>query len=130
MRRPPYTLSRHQVQARTRQLLQTHLRLADYGRTCPATVLLQVLGAACAWLTSLSEACQRLRRVPSRETLRQALRATLPVPAELQRRLNAALRDRLPKTLKRRRQRLAADLTLLPYHGQPQTGEENEIYRG
>ena len=130
MRHPQYTLHRDHVQARTRHLVQRHLRLDDYGRTCPATTLIRVLCAACAWLTSLSDACQRLLGAPSRETLRKALVATLPLPAELQRRLNAALRDRLPKGLKRRPQRLAADLTLLPYHGEPEAGAEDEVYRG
>ena len=49
---------------------------------------------------------------------------------ELQRRLNAALRDRLPRRLLRRPQALAADLTLVPYHGRPEPGAEDEVYRG
>ena len=37
--------------------------------------------------------------------------------------------QQLPKTLKKRRPRLAIDLTLIPYHGQAQEREE-EVYRG
>ncbi len=130
MRHPQYTLTRDHVQAHTLSLLQTHLHLADYSPRCTAATLYRVLCAACAWLTSLSDACQRLRDAPSRETARLALRATLPDGDELQRRLNHSLRADLPAVLKRRRQRLAADLTLLPYHGQPESGAENAVYRG
>ena len=57
-----------------------------------------------------------------------ALIATLPDFAELQRRLNAALAGNLPRTLRRSPQRMAADLVLIPYHGQPQH-DPDEIYR-
>ena len=55
--------------------------------------------------------------------------ATLPDYAELQRRLNAALAGHLPKVLRRSLQKLAIDLTLIPYHGQP-FRDLDEIYRG
>ena len=55
--------------------------------------------AAAARITSLSDTCQRLRDAPSDETARQALLATLPDYATLQRQLNAALAGRLPKAL-------------------------------
>jgi hypothetical protein len=75
--------------------------------------------AAAARITSLSDACHRLDNVPSDETARKALLATLPDYATLQRQLNAALAGHLPKTLRKHPQRLAIDLTLIPYHGQP-----------
>jgi len=130
MRHPQYTLTSQHVHARAADLLQDHLDLADYGRSCPASVLTRLLLAAAAWLTSLSEACQRFRHAPSRETARKALHANLTTTDELQRRLNDALCDRLPKGLRRRPQDLAGDLTLVPYHGQPEPGEEDEVYRG
>ena len=61
---------------------------------CSWTILL----AAAARITSLSDACQRLRDAPpTRAAARQALLATLPDYAELQRQLNAALAGHLPK---------------------------------
>src|SRR4051812_16650207 len=45
-----------------------------------------------------------------------------------QRQLNRALAGRLPRALRRRSQRLAIDLTLIPYHGEP-FRDENEVYR-
>jgi putative transposase len=83
---------------------------------------------AAAHLTSLSDACKCLRDAPSDEAARLALIATLPEFAELQRRLNAALAGDLPRPLRRRPQRLAADLVLIPYHGQP-LDDPDEIYR-
>ena len=85
--------------------------------------------AAAARITSLSDACQRLLNTPSDETARKALLATLPDYAVLQRQLNAALAGHLPKTLRKHLQRLAIDLTLIPYHGQP-FRDLDEIYRG
>ena len=55
--------------------------------------------------------------------------ATLPDYAVLQRQLNAELAGHLPKTLRTHLQRLALDLTLIPYHGKP-FRDLNEIYRG
>jgi putative transposase len=85
--------------------------------------------AAAARITSLSDACQRLDEAPSDETARKALMATLPDYATLQRQLNAALAGHLPKMLRKRLQRLAIDLTLIPYHGKPFRDPE-EVYRG
>jgi len=85
--------------------------------------------AVAARITSPSDACQRLDNVPSDETARKALLATLPDYATLQRQLNAALAGHLPKTLRKHPQRLAIDLTLIPYHGQPSRDPEG-IYRG
>src|SRR5262249_11369548 len=79
-------------------------------------------------ITSLSDACGRLRDAPSDETARKALLATLPAYPELQRRLNAALAGHLPEALRRHRQRLAGDLTLVPYPGEP-FGDVAEVYR-
>jgi hypothetical protein len=47
----------------------------------------------------------------------------------LQRQLNAALAGALPKRLRQNLQRLAIDLTLIPYHGKP-FREVKEFYRG
>lgn len=129
MRQPQYTLRRAQVQAHAAHRLRAHLRLRDYGRKATAACVLHVLFAAAAWLTSIHDACRRLRGAPSDETARQALFATLPDYQELQRRLNRALAADLPKALRRRRRKLALDLTLIPYHGAPQERAE-EVYRG
>ena len=128
MRPDHHTLDRNQVHRLAAQHLQAHLEFRDYKKTS-VQVLWSLLLAAAARITSLSDVCGRLRDVPSDETAREALLATLPDSATLQHRLNAALAGHLPKTLRRHLQRLAIDLTLIPYHGQP-FGDPSEVYRG
>jgi hypothetical protein len=129
MRPHHHTLDRNQVHRLAAEHLQTHLEFKDYKRKVTAQVLWSLLLAAAARITSLSDACQRLLNGPSDETARKALLATLPDYAGLQRQLNAALAGHIPKTLRNHLQRLAIDLTLIPYHGQP-FGDLAEIYRG
>ncbi len=128
MRPQNHILDSHQVHRAAAEHLQAHLQFQDYKRKTSAPVLWSLLLAAAARITSLSDACGRLRDAPSDETARKALLATLPDYAELQRRLNAALAGHLPKALRKQTQRLAIDLTLIPYHGKP-FGDPDEVYR-
>lgn len=123
------TLSAAQVRAVATQWIGQHLRLVDYSNRCTAQVLLSLLFFAAARLRSIHDSCQRLCHVPGDETIRQALLATLPPLQDLQARLNAALGDRLPKCFFRRGQRIALDITLIPYHGRPYR-QAREICRG
>src|SRR3954464_288798 len=128
MRPNHHTLDRRQVHRAAADHLQAHLKFKDYKRKTSAPVLWSLLLAAAARITSLSDACGRLRDAPSDETTRKALLAILPDYAELQRRLNAALAGHLPRALRRHRQRLAIDLTPIPYQGEP-FAEVGEVYR-
>jgi DDE family transposase len=128
MRTPQYTITPHDIQAHAAHLCHKHLRLRDHGPKCIATTLLTVLFYAAARITSLAAACKTLLQAPCYQATHDALLATLPVIHELQRRLNRALQGDLPKTL-RRRQPLAIDLHLIPYHGQP-LHDDDEVYRG
>ena len=128
MRPQHFTLTARRVHRCAAAVLQDHLQLPDHGPKCRAGPLMTLLFYAAARLTSLSDACQSLRDAPSDEAARLALIATLPDFAELQHRLNAALAGNLPRALRRQPQRLAADLVLIPYHGQPLHDPE-EIYR-
>ncbi len=122
-----YTLTAATVHWYATDILGDHLRLADYKRVCTAEVLLTVVFAACARLTSLFAAALGLRRAPAPETVRKALHANLPDLATLERRLNDALHATRPMRLGRR-VRLAIDLTLLSYHGQPWR-DRDELYK-
>src|SRR5262245_15890713 len=128
MRRPQYTLTARAVHDHAAHLCQHYLRLRDHGPKCTARALLLVLFYAAARLTSLAAACAALSRAPSDTAARTALLATLPAIHELQRRLNRALQGDMPKALRRRRQPLAIDLTLFPYHGAP-LADPAEVYR-
>jgi hypothetical protein len=122
------TLSRHQVHRSASRYLQQHVPLRDYKRKVSAQTLWAVLLVAAADVTSIHATCTRLDGLASEETIRKALYAGLPEFAELQRQLNRALAGRLPRALRRRKQRLAIDLTLIPYHGEPFRAEA-EVYR-
>jgi hypothetical protein len=123
------TLNRHQVHRSATRHLQQHVPLGDYKRKVTAPTLWAVLLVAAVDVTSIHAACGRLDGLPAEETIRKALYASLPEFAELQRQLNRALAGRLPRALRRRRQRLAIDLTLIPYHGEP-FRDPAEVYRG
>ncbi len=123
-----YTVTRSAVHRHACELLRTCLGVSDYSPGCTARVLLHVLFAACARLCSLSAACLALAAAPSRETVRKAWLAWLPARDELLRRLNRALTADVPRALRRRPQRVAIDLTLIPYHGQPML-DLSEVFR-
>src|SRR2546421_12778691 len=99
MRPTNHTLDRNHVHRAAAEHLQAHLQFHDYKLKTPARVLWSLLLAAAARITSLSDACGRLRDAPSDETARKALLATLPDYAALQRGLNDALAGHLPHSL-------------------------------
>jgi putative transposase len=128
MRQSHYTLTPATVRAHTQLLCEKHLRLVNHGPKCTAGILLAVLLYAASRISSLAAACASLRDAPSDSACHDALLAILPDLAELQRRVNRALQGDLPRCLRRRRQPLAIDLHLVPYHGQP-LRDPDEVYR-
>jgi hypothetical protein len=128
MRPHDHTLNRTQVHRSATRYLQDYVPIRDYKRKVTAQTLWAVLLVAATGVTSVHAACQRLEDIASEETIRKALISCLPEFAELQRQLNRALAGRLPRALRRRKQRLAIDLTLIPYHGEP-FRDESEVYR-
>ncbi len=128
MRHNHYTLTPAAVRAHAQFLCQKHLRLADHGPKCTAGMLWTILFYAACRISSIAAACKALLRAPSDTAVHDALLATLPDTHELQRRANRALQGDLPKVLRRRRQPLAIDLHLVPYHGQP-LKDPAEVYR-
>lgn len=135
MRPGQFTINGTDVEQCAAAILGEALELADHGPKCRASVLLHLLLYAAARITSLFDACGRLKNVPKDDAVRKALVATLPPIDQLQCRLNAALEASLPRSLRRRlsggkgKWRLAVDLTLIPYHGEP-LHDRNEVYRG
>ncbi len=123
-----YTIDRAGVQRHAAELLRRCLNLKDYSAACTAMTLLHVLFTACSRTCSLSAACWSLATAPSRETIRKAARQALQSKDDLLRRLNRALTAEVPRALRRRPQRLAIDLVLIPYHGLP-LDAELEVYR-
>jgi hypothetical protein len=130
MRPMQYTVTPSDVEQCASTILQEAIELPDR-RKCRASLLWHILFYAAARITSLCDACARLQHAPSDDAVRKALVAGLPPIDELEERLNAALLDCLPPRMlkKPRHWRLALDLTLIPYHGQPHR-DLREIYRG
>jgi hypothetical protein len=128
MRKAHYTVRDKEVQQHAASLLLRYLNLNDFSVKCTADILLHVLFTAASRLTSLVAACLHLKNAPSKETIRKALLASLPAYAKLQKALNRALAGDLPKPLRKRKQRIAIDLHLVPYYGEAWK-DPKEIYR-
>ncbi len=127
-RKNQYTISCREVHDRAAAVVQQHVGLKDCGYKCRASVLLSILFFAASRIGSIFAACRNVADAPTQQAVFNALVATLPEYHELEKRVNAALADGLPKALRTRPQTLAIDLTLIPYHGQPQK-DPKEIYR-
>jgi putative transposase len=128
MRPQNYTMTPEVIYRQAANLLQAQLQWVDYGCKCTVKTLFLVLFYAAGQLCSLSMACQRLRAAPSDQAVRDALRALCPPLEVLEQQLNSSFVAQLPKALRQHRQRLAIDLVLIPYHGQPHRRPQ-EIYR-
>lgn len=125
-----YTITSGQVYSWTlRSLLQAKL-VQDHGWLCTAQVVLGIVLRAAARLISVSAACRDLARGPSDQAVMDALEDGLPktLPV-LERRLNLALTDPLPRRMTRRSWEVAIDWHLQPYYGQP-FKSRNELYYG
>ena len=110
------TLTPAQVYRYAVECCQPHLKLRDAKRVT-ARMLLTILFAATARISSLSDTCKRLRGVPDEEVVAAALYETLPDYNLLKRQVNAALAGHLPKPFRKQAQIVAFDLTLLPFYG-------------
>ena len=110
-------------------MLQVKL-VKDHGWLCTARVVLSIVLRAAARSISISAACRDLAKGPSDQAVMTALEEGLPrtLPV-LERRLNDALTDPLPRRMRRRSWELAIDWHLQPYYGQPYKSR-NEICYG
>jgi hypothetical protein len=124
MRADHYPPLARAVQHEALGLLLRQLRPRDFSRRCTAYVLLSCLLLAAAARASLAAVAALRHRGPCRESLRQALLATLPGYQELLRRLPGLLRASLPRGLRkhpRRRYPMAVDLHAVAYYKRGQT---------
>jgi putative transposase len=98
-------------------------------RRCSAAVVGAILAYAAQRLSSVFDACARLAGAPDGDTVLGLLVRLLPDPDVLERRLQAAFADHLPRSLRCGRWIVAVDMTLIPYHGHP-FADPAEVYRG
>ena len=132
MRRSKHTVSSKHVEACATSLLCDKIKLVGRGTKCVAEVLVRIVLFAASRVTSIEDACLRLKNVPKGDATRAALARGLPRLPTLTRRVNEALQALIPGRAFRkskRGQRLAIDLTLIPYHGKP-FRKVRKIYRG
>jgi putative transposase len=111
--------------------LQPRLPLDLQHTRITADEMTEVLAYASVNRVSIEATSAELDHVPSANRLREVLVAALPTRAALQRALNTILRQQLPRCLLKgkRSYAIAIDITLIPYHGQPQR-DKAEVVRG
>lgn len=122
------TVHARQVHDRAAGILQESLKFTDQGYRCTLENLFLVLLFAAGRMASLFDACRRLSRAPSDQTIRNALAGQLPRMGELERRLNEALVAKLPKSLRSPRP-MAIDIHESCYYGLPGKSPK-ELCRG
>ena len=119
-----------QVHSWALELLIKAKLVKDHGWKCAAAILLDITLRAAARCISISAACRDLTQAPSDQAVMTALDEGLPKTLlVLERRLNEALIDPLPKRMRRRAWNVAIDWHLQPYYGQP-FQSRNELYYG
>jgi putative transposase len=129
MRYPQYHSQAQHLQAQVLTVLLVVFAPADYSARCTAVVLLTCMLLAAARRLSLAAVAAIRRGSPCRETLRQALYATLPDYHGLCRRLYQVLRASLPRGLLRhpgrRRYPMALDVHRVAYYKRGRTPPEH-----
>jgi hypothetical protein len=121
-------ISKSQVQQWAEGWLSAAFQWKYEGRKCTAAVIYQVLLLAASRVVSIFAALRDLADAPCDQTVRDVLGELLPPMAELERRANRALVSQLPKAFRRRSWRIAIDLTLIPYHGEPLHNEKELVH--
>lgn len=124
------TLTPAQVYRYAIDSCQPYLQFRAVGKVT-GEVILSVLFAAAARISSIHETCGRLAKAPCEETFTAALYPQLIDVERIKRQVNAAFGDQMPRALRRRRKRpltIAVDLTLIAYYGKHQL-DDPRIYR-
>jgi hypothetical protein len=129
MRKSTDTLTPAQVYRFAVDFCQPYLRFRTVGKVT-GEVILSVLFAAAARISSIHETCGRLAKAPCEETFTAALYPQLIDVDAIKRRVNAAFAGHLPRALRRRKRPLtiAVDLTLIAYYGKHPL-DDPQIYR-
>ena len=110
--------------------MQADLLKKSSRRICTAEVVWSIVLRAAAQMISIYAACLDLQDGPSDQAVFDALAAGLPKTLSvLERRLNEALTNYLPRSMRRRAWHVAIDWHLVPYYGEPQRSK-NELYYG
>jgi len=127
----PIELTCSEVLDFTIETLQEHLDLVVGGDSYTPENIWSILVSASAQSSTIEETCGKTERGPSANTVRNHLKDGLLSQRDLQA-LEAALNEllvaQLPSRIVGYRHRIAIDLVLLPYYGEP-AEDPNEIRR-
>jgi putative transposase len=124
------TLTPTQVYRYAIDFCQPYLGFHTVGKVT-GEVILTVLFAAAARVSSIHETCGRLAKAPCEETFTAALYPQLIDVDRIKRQVNAAFGAQMPRALRRQRTRpltIAVDLTLIAYYGKHRL-DDPQIYR-
>lgn len=129
MRKSTNTLTPAQVYRFAVDFCQPYLKFRAVGKVT-GEVILSVLFAAAARISSIHETCGRLAKAPCEETFTAALYPQLLDVNLIKRRVNAAFAGHLPRAIRRSKRPLtiAVDLTLIAYYGKYPLDDTN-VYR-
>jgi putative transposase len=100
----------------------------DMQGECDEETVFTVLTRAASTSESIEHTVQTLEDAPDGGTIRHHLNKCQEMPI-MEKEVNDVLQARLPGGLLKRAQRLAIDLNLQPYYGEPSAEEEPYIYR-
>ena len=128
MRPKSFTLTAPQVHRCAAVVLQDHLKLGDHGPKCRASLLFTLLLYAAARITSLSDACKTLATPPPTRPHAWPSSPPCPILPNCSAGSTPPWPTTCPGPCAAARSHMAADLVLIPYHGQPQH-DPDEIYR-
>jgi len=107
--------------------LTEHIPVNTQG-ACDQQTLFNILVRAASQGDSLENTAKTLNNVPTSNDIRYHLEKINNFE-ELEAHLNQALKSRIPPRIKKGRQRIAIDLNLIPYYGEPSPEESPYIYR-
>ena len=129
MRKFTDTLTPAQVYRFAVDFCQPYLKFRAAGKVT-GEVILSVLFAAAARISSIHETCGRLAKAPCEETFTAALYPQLLDVNLIKRRVNAAFAGHLPRAIRRGKRPLtiAVDLTLIAYYGKHPL-DDTQVYR-
>jgi hypothetical protein len=122
------TISGQQLQQWALAWVIEALQFKDQGFKCTAVVVWSIVLRAAARMSSIWSACCDLADAPSDTAVFAALKRGLPKTLTvLERRLNLALTDGLPRRVRKRSWTMAIDWHLVPYYGEP-LASDRELY--
>jgi putative transposase len=112
-----------------KELLEEFLPIPDQGKDYTASELYDVLLAAASQDTSVDNICHSSEIGPSANTVRVRVQQAYDL-REVEKRINQALAEKIPRKLFRRGQRVAIDLVLTPYYGKETEETAPDLVRG